>query len=260
MERKSGVGSQNPLMQSAQLRSGFDAELIDQDAARLIEHCQRLCLPIAEEEGEHELAAQAFVQRVFPDQLRERAGQVGVPAKVVQGVEPQPFGLKPARAPVLGRIGEFGPFRHVGQRFAAPERQRLGRQVGRPLPVGGFSRLTPRGFQRREQADIQLLIGEVEQVSVGRGAQPRGHFIAKDVTKPFDLVVQRLPGQPRWFARPQRVDQSIGGDRGAGVQKQRREQRPPAIPHQRYGGPLVLCGQRPEHPEPKLPHPLPLAR
>jgi hypothetical protein len=56
----------------------LDAELLDQDTARLVVGVQRLSLPRRAIEGEHELPAQALPERMLRDERLQLTDQVGV--------------------------------------------------------------------------------------------------------------------------------------------------------------------------------------
>jgi hypothetical protein len=60
--------AQDRLMQPPQLRAGFDADLLDQELARLAVGVESLRLPAGAVERKHALCMQPLAQRVLGDQ------------------------------------------------------------------------------------------------------------------------------------------------------------------------------------------------
>ena len=74
-------------MQPSQLLTGLDAELTDEDATRVGERGQRLALPPAPVQRQHQLPAEPLPERVRPDQLGQLADRLGRPAELEQNLD-----------------------------------------------------------------------------------------------------------------------------------------------------------------------------
>jgi hypothetical protein len=112
------------LVQPVQPRVRIDAELIGEPGPQVAIDAQRVGLPAAPVQGEHLLAAQPLPERMRGDQAIELADQRGVAAAGQVSLHPvlqraEPRFLQPCHV----RLGE-GEVGHVGQRRAAPERER----------------------------------------------------------------------------------------------------------------------------------------
>ncbi len=68
-------------LKSLQCRAGLQAELLDQGPARRLVGLQRLGLPPAAVERDHQLPVQALTQRVGGDQRLKLADDIGVTAQ-----------------------------------------------------------------------------------------------------------------------------------------------------------------------------------
>jgi len=66
------------LVQSAQRRAGLDAEFVDQAPVGLLVVGERIADPPAPVLGEHQLAGQAFVERMHPTAGEEFGDQLCV--------------------------------------------------------------------------------------------------------------------------------------------------------------------------------------
>jgi hypothetical protein len=132
---------------------GSIPELLDQRPAPALEHVERVRLPAAAVEREHQLAAQAFAKHVLGDERLELRHQLVMAAERQVGVDAilergQPELLQPGDLALRERFAV-----KIGQRLSAPERERVA-QARRPLDgiVAG-----PRlGDQRLEPGQVDL--------------------------------------------------------------------------------------------------------
>ena len=121
-------------------RAGLDPELGDERAARVRVGGERLGLPAAAVEREHQLSAEALAQRLARDLPLQLADHVGVPAEREVGVDPalerhEPLLLEPRALRLRpGMVGE------LAERRAAPQRQRVAQRRRRALGVVGGQR------------------------------------------------------------------------------------------------------------------------
>ena len=69
-------------------RPGFQAELVDQEAATLLEHPQRISLPPGAVQRQHQQPTQALAQRMVRDELLELDDGSLMAAQLELEVEP----------------------------------------------------------------------------------------------------------------------------------------------------------------------------
>ena len=75
-------------LQPAQLGPGFEAELLDQQAATLLEHPQRIRLAPGAVQRQHQQPTQPLPQRMGRDELLELDDGALVPAQLELEIEP----------------------------------------------------------------------------------------------------------------------------------------------------------------------------
>ena len=213
------------LTQDAQLelperRPGVDAELLDERPASALEPLQRVGLPAAAVQREHQLAAQALAKRVLRDERLELRHQLVVAAERQLSVD----AILDRRETELLEPGDLALREclasQLGQRLPAPERKRLA-QAGRPLArIVALSRLRD---QRLEPGDVDLAGRDPQEIAGRARPDPIG---ADQLAQGGDVPVQRgLRGSGRLLA-PQRLDQLSAGHHLLAMQQQHREQRP----------------------------------
>ena len=198
-------------MQPSQVRPGLDADLLDQRSARLAVRLQRLGLAAGAVEREHPLRVQALAQRL----LRQQRLQLGQHLAVAPGIEvlvdrdlergrPQLL-----QAPDL-RCGErlVGD---VGQRRSVPQAQRLARGAlsEQPLEAAGI---------HPAAAELQLVAAPVRGDRVGLPL--RGHRLAQL----RNVELHHLGRRGRRLVAPEPVDQPLGRNGRAGVEREHGEQ------------------------------------
>ena len=185
-----GVHRQQLLVDPGQLAARIDAELVGEAPPGLAEDAQRLGLPAAPVQGDHQQPGGLLAQRVGG---RER-GQLGHRRGGLPLGEQQIGPLLDRRGAQLGeppplRLGERAG--HPGVRQAAPERKRLVHRPRRAAQVAG--RAQP---ARRAEAPLEML--RVESA----GTEPEQVAAA-----PGDEHPRRRPARPvRVSARPVRFE------------------------------------------------------
>ena len=128
------VGGQDPLVQLPQLGARLDAELVHQEPAGRAGRRPAPRPAARAVQGQHQLAVQLLAQRMGRGQAAQarrparRAGPAAVRRR--SAFPPPAAAAPPAAAPRAAPA--VRP--HVGQRLAAPQRQRRTRPVGRGLP------------------------------------------------------------------------------------------------------------------------------
>ena len=194
------------LTEDAQLellerRPGVDAELLDERPASALEHVQRVGLPAAAVEREHQLAAQALAKRVLRDERLELRHQLVMAAERQVGVD----AILDRRETELLQPGDLALRERLvpelGQRLPAPERERLA-QAGRPLlRIVALSRLRD---QRLEPGQVDLAGRDLQQIAGRARPDPIG---ADQLAQGGDVPVQRGLRGFRRLLPPQRLDQ-----------------------------------------------------
>ena len=216
--RQLRVVREDRLLEPPQLRPRLDPELVDEQPAPLAHHLERLRLPAAAVEREHQVRAHALAQRVLGHQRPQLADQVGVAAARELRAHPlldrlHPQLLQP-RDLALREVVEAV----VGERRPAPQLER-GLQVG-----GGRVRvLGPRALEQvLEAVRVDRAALHAERVP-GRAAVD-GRRLAEPVAQARHLLLQRLHAVARRPPRPYGLDQLVDRDRLRGAQRQRGEQ------------------------------------
>ena len=131
--------------------AGLDAELVDEDASRVLVGLERVRLPPAAVEGEHQLAAQALAQGVLADQRLELADELGMGAKRKLGLNPL---LKRRDAQLVEPAGDLA----LGEPLVDEIREGLGRatkqepRAGHPRPCPGSSTLRASSTSRSKRS------------------------------------------------------------------------------------------------------------
>ena len=117
-------------LQLGELLARLEPELVDERRARVAVRRERLGLAARAVQRQHQLPGEPLAQRVVADGRRELADELGVPAvgelALEAALERGQAQLLEPRDLALGEVLE----REIGERRAAPERQRL--RVARP--------------------------------------------------------------------------------------------------------------------------------
>jgi len=134
----------------------------------------------------------------------------------------QPGLLQP---PSLGRHQCGG--RHVGQRRAPPQPDRLGQHLGGAAGVACGQRLPALADKRLETPRVQFAGTELKLIARSTSGQDAALRIAENAAQPEHIDTDQVRCPVRRVVAPQFRDQPVGRDRLAGVQQQRGKQRPP---------------------------------
>ncbi len=217
---------QDGALDSPQPRTRFDAELLHQCPPSRPVNRERLCLPPASVQRDHQLLVKPLAQWVIADQRLQLTDQVPMTAKGEVSLNPvldhtssnllQPGDL-PLREPLLA---------HIGQGRTAPECQCLTKVRRCPIRHAIHERATAPRSQALETADVNTLLGSTQHVGTG----PRQHHRASSrglqcPPEPRDIDLQRvLRASGRMFP-PQTVDEHITRHRHIGAQHKNRKQR-----------------------------------
>ena len=238
------------LFQAPQRLARLESQLLDERVSSVLVDVKRLRLTAAPVEGEHELPAQTLLQWVLGDERLELPDEVGVPAERQVGVEPvdqrvQAKLLEPTDL-MLGErlVGE------LGERRAAPHRERFAQQQRRALRVTGGLRSAPVRDPLLEPVDVELPRPDAECIA---SCQRLETAVAQDAAQLGDVVLDDLRRRRRRLLGPELVDQPVRRERFVRVDQQKREQRALLAAADRDLPPVVADLERTEDVEIHLP-------
>ena len=172
LRRERRILAQDRPFQPLQLLTWLDAEVFAERAPRLAIHVERLCLPAAAVEREHELAAEPLTVRVLGDQALQLGHEHVVCALIELCVDPALDGGEPK---IVEPSRFCGRKRRVDSREGrpAPELERGCRSVLLVLEEAGRGRARrprPATDSRRRPSRFGL----VRATSAGHGLRPGG--------------------------------------------------------------------------------------
>ena len=205
-------------LELAQTPSRLDAELVDENAPRVLIRLQCVGLATTAVESQHQLAPKALTKWVVGDEPLELGDHLGFPAErellvgeLLGRREPQL--LQPSSL----RLGERG-LADVCERGTAPQRKRL-TQLRRSIGRRGFPCF---GDQPLDAEKVEIVGLHDKLVAAG---QRSDHLASEHTTKLRHVHLQRLGCRRRRPLPPQPVDEHRLRNRLVGVQEQQCEQR-----------------------------------
>ena len=155
-----------------QLQAWLDRQLVDQQRADGAVALQRVGLPAAAVQGEHQLPPESLPQRMFGHELSEfgaqhrvqPGGQLRLDAVLDhhEAERFEPLHLEPGE-----RLGL-----QVSERTAAPQGLRFPQQGRGPVRVAVGERLPPGGRPVIERVQVQLAVRDPQHVTGRPGEQP----------------------------------------------------------------------------------------
>jgi hypothetical protein len=164
-----GILRQHGALEPLQVRARLDAELLHQHPAGRLVGRQRIGLPPAAVEGDHQLLMQPFPQRVRGGQRLKLADHLGMTAERQIGVDPvledtdvqllQPRDLR-LRERFIAQVGEWR---------AAPEREGLAELVRRLPQLVRRQSLSSQPGQALEPVDIEFVRPNLQAVRAWAG-------------------------------------------------------------------------------------------
>jgi hypothetical protein len=215
-----GILAQDGLLELAQLAAGLDAELVDERPARVLICGERVGLASGPVEREHELAAQAFAQRVLDDERLELAHHVAA-AQLQIGLDPirERFQAQLVQASDLclgeRREGE------VGQRGAAPQRERRPEVVRRGGGGAGAQRRSAFVEVAPEAVEVDGVGLDLQEVPGRAGDEDVG---LQDLAQGGDVDLDELDGGSGRPLAPQLVDDPVARHDLVRVEQQQSQQ------------------------------------
>jgi hypothetical protein len=141
---------------------------------------------------------------------------------------------------------------HVGQRPAAPQRQRIPQLGGRLLAEAGPQDLARPGGHGLEPQSVYLITGHPEQVAIGLGGDERAIGVAQRLPEPLHIVVNRIPRRGWRSGLPEQLGHLVGRHRPARVEQQRGQQHTLLACRDRQQRLVPPHQQWPEQAEPRL--------
>ena len=226
-------------LEPTQLRPRLDAERLDERAPRVPVRRQRIGLPAAPVERDHELAAQPLDERMLRDQELEVCDELRVVTECELRLDPllqrfeaqlvEPGDVEPGP----GLVGE--PL----ERRPAPQRERLGQRLCRRLrPLAARP-----GDEPLEPVEVDRLRRRPELVP---GTDRRDRVPTERRAELRHVCLQDLRGRPRRPSSPELVDQLVAREGLVGMEEHDREQRAQLRRLQRQEAALRDHLERPE--------------
>ena len=218
------VASEDGLVQRAQLGSRVDAKLVGQQTPYALVRPQRVGLPATPVQSGHQLRPERLSQRVPVGQDPQFGHELGMPAErkvrldlPVERVQAL-FGQPCDRVAVQRLRG------HVGQRLAAPLRQRLAQDRRLRVAVSPVGRLAGPLQQQSKPADIDVTLGHCDHVPFTTALDQLA--AAEQLAQPGDVGLDNLPRAGRQGVTPDRPGQFLHRHKLAGSQQQAGQQDP----------------------------------
>ena len=214
---------ENGSFEVLQRPSRLETQLVQQQAAGVLVDTERLGLPAASIEGEHQLGTKTLTERMLRDELFEFAHHLGMALPLEVGLESlleavEPQLLEPCNL-ILGEAVECD----IREGPAAPQAERRGERACRGLGVSGRTGLTPLGEQARSPFGIELSCLHLEDVAPRTGVEAVPW--TKRTPHARHMCLERFRRSRRGPASVQVLDDPVGGHDLVAVQDQNREQR-----------------------------------
>ncbi len=235
------IPREDPAVQIAQLVARLYAELVNQDAPRPLIGRERLGLPPAPVQREHQLGVEALPQRVVKCELHQFPGQLRVPPQSQAGIHSPLERLHPQRVEprYLGRHEHVR--RCIRQRVPTPQVQALAQHI--PCLRGGRLTIPPDRLggllaQRGEPQRVHLIRRRVEHVARITRQYPPARHRSEDVSQPLDVVADGHPGRGGRRTVPDDFGQLVIGKGLPSPERQRGQYHPLLGRRYRHGGAL----------------------
>ena len=234
-------------LQSPELGTRLQAELVGQVCADALIGIEGVGLPAAAIEREHQLTGKPLAGRMRGDELLQLTGERRVPTGGQIGLDAQLERLEPlflqARDRGLGeRLG-----RQVGERRPAPQSQGLAHHGGGLLGLPCGERSPSLLDELREALRVELAGSQTQ--AIARRRRLDDVAVAERFAQPRDVHLDGLDRARRRLLAPQRERQSLGADRLTGVQQQQGQDRARLDPTQGQRSLLAANFKRPQDPE-----------
>ncbi len=236
------VVPQYPFVGPLEVGRGVDAELLAQPPSDVLVAGHRVRPATEPVQGDQEVRGHPFPERMLVQQADEFRGDQSLPAEFQVGCDPL---LDEVEAELLDGVGhraEHALVGEVAQARSPPQLERLAEQPGPPVRPRGVVGV---GTGRRRQ------VTSAHQVDQGAvHLDPVAGGLGADVGRGIPAEGRQLPAQPRdvavqdgarargWGVSPQHLRDALGGDHGAPVQQQQREDTPHRPAPERHRPPV----------------------
>ena len=225
LDMQRAIVAQDRLLQLLEAGSGLETELVPECPSRAPVHRERVPLPAAAIEREHQLDVEPFPTRMGGNEPFELGSENLVPGEckvcldaLLQRHEPQlleSYDLSLGER-LIGHVREHGP---------APQRKRLTQRHGRSVRIACRELAPSARDEPLEPLEIELARLYAQPIA---GPVRRDAVLAEELAQPVHENLKRIPRGRRRLLTPQRVDQPVTGDDVAGKQKEARQQ--PRLP------------------------------
>ena len=211
------VLSEDRLLELPELVGGIDPELLDEHPPDVLVRLERLGLPAAAVQREHQLRAGPLPVRLGRDERLEVGDNVEVPPERELRVDE----LLPRRELQLLEPRDLRARerleRQIGERRPAEERQRI------PQLLGALGRWSVSALHDLplEAHGVDLLGREVERIA---GGQRRNRLAAELLSQLRHVVLERVGRSAGRLLPPEVLDESVLGNRPPDPQRECREQ------------------------------------
>ena len=228
--RQVRIGVQDAGLQVAQFPARFHAELVHQHPPGPLVGGQRLGLPAAPVERQHQLGVEPLAPRMVAGQLGQLTDQFRVQSPGQPGVHPPFLGLHPQRVQPRYLGGDEHVGGHIHERVPAPQADGLAQELPRPRVAAG-GRLAADGLaalaaQRGEAQRVHLVRVGLEGVTRIAGDDPPPGDRAEDLPQALDVVADGHPGPGRRHTVPDDLSELVVRGDLPGAQRQGRQDYP----------------------------------
>ena len=229
-QRERGILREDRAFELAQPLAGLDPELSDEDLAGVLIGLQRLGLPVAAVQSEHQLRPEALPVRVLVDEGLELTHHLGVPRQSQLRVDQLLDGRHSQIVQPVDFVPGEGLIGQLAERTAAPESEPLlGGRESRLRIAGGGSR-PGRIEQPLEAPRVHLVRVDSQLIAVLAGDEHVGRAAAsvagQSSAQAVDVNLNCLRGGGRRTVAPELVDEPVGRDRLVRAQKEQRQKSP----------------------------------
>jgi hypothetical protein len=238
--------------QLAQPFTGLRAEFLVEGPLRQLVGLDGFVGPAAVAQSRDELLPEFLAQRVFGDQAAQLGDRFAVAAQLDPGFQPPLLD----RQPQLGQPGDGRApavvVRQALQHLAAPQRIRLFEQSERRFRVAAIECFLRFGGVLAENDMIQFFRRGAQLISRRATADPvaqLGRGFGQPAAQRMDVGTDIGRRGTRRRARPEHLDQHLGGHHDVRLQNQCGQQQPRLRPAQRDGPAFSDDLQRSENPE-----------
>ena len=221
LQEQRRVMPEDPLLERSERRGGHQPELLVEDPSQVLQRRERVRVPAAAIQREHELGPRALAQRLASDERLELRRHRGVtPERQIR--------VDAVLDAVQAELGETGRLEHgerlaeLRERLASPEGQRVAEVAAGGARVTRGERRAAGVAQPLEPCEVQRLRLAGERVAArARDEHARGQHLAQL----GDVDLHHLRRRLRWVLAPEIGDEALGRDSAVGVQGQPGEQR-----------------------------------